>query len=311
MRLSTLAVLALSALPFQTGCDFEGLDTGSRHYHEDFHYTYDVKPGARLSVSNFNGEIEILGWERSSVQITGTKYAESEALLKDLQIEVRAEDNSVAIRSVHPPGASWHMGARYFLRVPREINLDDIASSNAPIRVEDIQGNARLETSNGGVRLRNVNGRFEVTTSNGAVEGGELEGEMRISTSNGAIRLDQVRGAVMATTSNGVIRAELVKAQPGQRLQFETSNGRIELICDALEDNGLDASTSNASIVLRLPASVKAAVHAATSDATITSEFEVAPKGPASKTELDGQINGGGSPIRLSTSHGEIRIEKL
>ena len=68
------------------------------------------------------------------------------------------------------------MGAKYFIRVPRQVQLERINSSNGQIRVEDIQGNAHLETSNGGIRLRQFEGRLDARTSNGPVEADSIGG---------------------------------------------------------------------------------------------------------------------------------------
>jgi len=198
MRLPFLALAAVSLVPFQVGCDFEGIADASDHYREDFQYSYNLKPGGRLSVESFNGAVEILGWEKDSVQITGTKYASRPDLLKELKVETRADDNSVVIRTVRPSG--WHggAGAKYSIRVPFKVQLDRISTSNGAIRVEDVQGTVRLETSNGGIRLRKVEGRVEGRTSNGGIESDGLTGDATLHTSNGGIRLDGVAGALDA-----------------------------------------------------------------------------------------------------------------
>ena len=47
------------------------------------------------------------------------------------------------------------------------------------------------------------------------------------------------------------------------------------------------------------------------SASSITSDFDVMTHGTQSKNRLEGQINGGGPLIDLSTSNGSIRIQKL
>jgi hypothetical protein len=310
MRLSFLALAALLLVPFQIGCDLEDLAGASDQFREDFQYTYDLKPGGRLSVDNYNGSIEILGWEKNSVQITGTKYASRSEVMKQTKIEIKADDNSVAIRTVRPD--RYHnSGAKYFIRVPRQVQLDRITSSNGQIRVEDVQGPARLETSNGALRLRRIEGPVNARTSNGGVDGDDLVGDVTLHTSNGAIRLDRVAGELEATSSNGGIHIRLQKPKAGAPVRLQTSNGSIDLELGALDDNEIHISTSNSGITLRAPALVKARLRASTSNASIKSDFDVTTRGSISKNHLEGEINGGGPLIDLSTSNGTIRIEKL
>jgi DUF4097 and DUF4098 domain-containing protein YvlB len=311
MRIPGLALLALAAVPLQIGCDLEQIVDASDRFREDFQYNYELKPGGRLSVESFNGPIEILGWEKDSVQVTGTKYAAREDLLKAIQIETKTGDNSVSLRAIHPRERRGSMGAKFFVRVPRSVQLDRINSSNGHIRVEDIKGNAHLETSNGAIRLRQFDGRLDARTSNGGIEADSIGGDAIVHTSNGAIRLERVAGSVEAGTSNGGVHVRMAKPKPNDRLSFESSNGQIELELDSLDNNEVRASTSNASITLRMPSAMKARLRAATSNSSITSDFEILSKGTFGKNHLEGDINGGGPLIDLTTSNGSIKIQKL
>lgn len=310
MRANILALAALAVVPFEVACDFETWADNSDRFREDFQYSYDLKPGGRVSVDTFNGSIEILSWEKNTVQITGTKYAAREEDLKDMKIETKADAGSVQIRTVRPLSRRGNMGAKYFLRVPQRVELDTIHSSNGTIRVEDIDGNARLDTSNATIRMRKVHGRVDAKTSNGAIEGDDLVGEAVLRTSNGAIRMSRVQGGVEATTSNGSIQVAVSKPKPGQPLRFESSNGSLDLVIAELANNEVRASTNNSSITLRVPASIKALLRASTSNSSITSDLDVVTRGTIGKNHLEGEINGGGPLIQLSTSNGSIKVLK-
>src|SRR5262249_38935992 len=67
----------------------------SNRYREDFHYSYPQTAGGRLTLENFNGSVEITGWEQNTVDISGTKYAESQALLSQMRIEASSAGNAV------------------------------------------------------------------------------------------------------------------------------------------------------------------------------------------------------------------------
>src|SRR5258708_4940788 len=74
----------------------------SNRYREDFHYTYPQTSGGRLVLDNFNGSVEITGWDQNTVDISGTKYAESQTLLNEIRIEASSSGNAVRIKTTRP-----------------------------------------------------------------------------------------------------------------------------------------------------------------------------------------------------------------
>jgi len=304
------ASLALVSCDEMDGFGFPG---DSQRFKEDFHNTYPLKAGGRVTVDNRNGSVEITGWEKDVVDVVATKYAATESLLKDTRIEVVASADSVDIRTIVPSGLRGNMGAKYIIRVPQKALLDRINSSNGSVRVESLEGPARLRTSNGAVRVSRVNGLVDAYTSNGSVEVNDQSGGLTIRTTNGGVRVDNVRGAFEASTSNGSIHARLNDPAPGRPVKLESSNGSIELTMEQVRDNNVRISTSNSSIQLRVPSSAAAQLRAHTSNSSISTDFEVNVKaGEISKSRLEGTINGPGGPVfDLSTSNGNIKVLKL
>jgi hypothetical protein len=308
-----LVAAASLALVSCDDMDGWGISGSSQRFKEDFHNTYPLKAGGRLTVENMNGSVEITGWEKDSVDIIGTKYAATESLLKSVRIDIAATPDSVDIRTVVPSGTRGNLGAKYIIRVPQKAMLDRITSSNGSIRVESVDGSARLRTSNGSVRVSRMNGAVDVHTSNGSVDVNDQSGGATIRTSNGAVRVENVRGAFEAVTSNGGIHARLSDPEPQKPVKLESSNGTVELIMDQIKNNDIRISTSNSSINLRLPSSAAGQLRARTSNSSITSDFDVNVRaGQISKSHLEGAIGAGGGPLfDLSTSNGNIKVLKL
>src|SRR6266404_5803410 len=269
------ASLALVSCDEMDGFGFTG---SSQRFKEDFHNTYPLKAGGRITLENMNGSVEITGWEKDSVDIIGAKYAASESLLKSLRIDIVAAGDSVSIRTVYPSGTRGNFGAKYIIRVPQKAVLDRITSSNGSVRVESVDGPARLRTSNGSVRVSRMNGNVEVQTSNGSVDVNDQSGGITIRTSNGAVRVDNVRGAFEAITTNGSIHARLADPEPQKPVKLESSNGSVDLTMDRIQDNDIRISTSNSSINLRLPSAVSGQLRAHTSNSSVTSDFDITVK---------------------------------
>lgn len=307
MRAASACTAVLLPLVFLTACDEFEFGNFER-YKEDFHYTYPLAAGGRLSVENLNGSVEISSWEKDSVEINGTKYAGSEQSLKEIKIDISPSPNVLQVRTVPAFGAR-NVGARYTIRVPRRIQLDRIVSSNGSIKVEDVDGLANLHSSNGSIRTWRFKGALDAQTTNGSIEASGQTGNANLRTSNGSIRVEINKGGLAATTSNGGITARVMQPDTDQPVRLESSNGHIELSMDALRE--VHASTSNSSIIVRLPDAISARVRARTSNSSITTDFDVLTRGMINKHSLEGTLGSGGPLIDLSTSNGSIKLLKM
>lgn len=127
---------------------------------------------------------------------------------------------------------------------------------------------------------------LDLENTNGSIKVTEVDGQIEVETTNGKIRLDRCAGAVDASTTNGGIYAELKRVNRNHPLEFSTTNGRIEVELPTGIGADLDASTTNGSIESDLPVS--------------TTRIR--------KNSLRGQINGGGTQLRMRTTNGGIQI---
>ncbi len=291
MRNRWLALLLFPLALFLAGCELENFGDSQR-YQEDFQQSHPLKAGGRLYLENFNGSVDIAGWDRETIDISGTKYASTERAVNAIKVDVVVSGDSVRIRTVRPSERWGNMGARYTIRVPRKTTLDKIATSNGSIEVGLIDAPVRVTTSNGAIRADNLTSGLEAHTSNGSVT------------------LEEVKGDLEATTSNGSIRAELAGTANGRPVRLRTSNGSIDLTLDSVGTGGVVASTSNASITLRLPSAASADLDASTSNGSINNEFENNFRGRTEKHRLEGSIGSGGARVELHTSNGRIQILK-
>ena len=289
MKSAYLSVGLLSF--FLAGCDDVMWGDRSDRFTENFSFSYALKPGGRVSIENLNGSVEVTGWDKDTIEITGAKYAATEDLLRALKIDIQQSSDAISIRTVRPSAVRGNYGARYRLRVPRRVELERIASSNGHVEARDIEGPARIRTSNGGVRILNTKGSLEIETSNGSID------------------VNDHRGAITGHTSNARVSVDLTEPEQGTPIRLESSNGGISLKVRSFNRNSIRLSTSNASINLTLPDNVGAQLRADTSNGHISSDLPV--QGTMKKTHADGQIGAGGPSVELSTSNGSISLQRL
>ena len=293
---------------FFAACDIE--DFSGERFSRDFHFSFPLKPNGRLTVESFNGSIEISAWDQDSVDISGTKYGNTQERADGLRIETANTPDSVSVRAIRPSERHSNQGARFVVKVPRSTLLDRISTSNASIRTMDGAGPARLRTSNGSIRVQNLRGYLDAQTSNASVDLIDVDGDAIAHTSNGHVHAEDVRGGFDAKTSNAGVNARIV---PGSRsIRVETSNGGVELTLPEGISNDARVHTSNSGITVRLPAAAKGRIVARTSNSSISSDFDLRMRGEVGKNHIDGEIGSGGGPlIDLETSNGRIRLTRI
>jgi hypothetical protein len=306
---TSLRLACLSLIVSLCGCEDFDIGGMTDRYREDFHFSYPLSSGGSVQVENYNGGIDISGWDQNTVEIDGSKYANSESRMKEIKIDIIPSSGSIRIRTIPPIDHRGNYGARYTIHVPRHAELQNIVTSNGAIHVDSIEGQTRLKTTNGGIRASGLQGSLDATTSNGSLEISNVSGDTTLHTSNGSVRADVKKGSFEATTTNGSITARLIEPD-SKPVRLESSNGHIDLTMDAVRE--VHADTSNSSIIVRMPSAVGATVRAHTSNSSITSDFDVSVRGGMlSKHRLEGNIGAGGPLLDLGTSNGSIKILRL
>jgi hypothetical protein len=127
---------------------------------------------------------------------------------------------------------------------------------------------------------------------------------VRATTTNGMILLTALSGHTTAATTNGEVRAEALAGG----IRAKTTNGRVDVGLTALGAGDVDLQTTNGAIVLTLPLESKADLDASVTNGAISVTGLTVDASEQSRRHLSARINGGGTPIRVSTTNGAIRI---
>lgn len=254
---------------------------------ETFDETYEVSSGTQFEIRNRNGSINIQGWDRSQIKVHATKKTQWGGKLENVKIQV-SQGSDFKIETIHlikKPRVS----VNYDLRVPVNVVVKLVRTSNGKIELEATHGNTEVETSNGKIEIKDAVGDIDAHTSNGAIEIKDVMGFVSAHTSNGSINVEGTAGVV----------------------ELETSNGAIETEVSAIGENGLRVRTSNGSIELNLASDLNVDLEAKTSNGKVELDgLEVIAK-EISKNILRGKIGQGGNKISCQTSNGGIILRKL
>ena len=305
----TLALTSLFAAAIMlSGCSpMAGFDQAT----EDFHFSYALEPGGQLDLTNTNGSVEITGWERNTIDVSGTKYGPDPNRLKEIKVNVNASGKNATIHADIPKG-DWHgsYGVRYRIRVPRNIALHEIETTNGAVTAEDLSGGGHIRSTNGRLALTYLVGDYRAETTNGAIEMENCSGLERADTTNGSVRGRLKEGAIEAHSTNGALDVTVDKPRDNKPIRLTTTNGSLTLAMAEFHGNPVRVATTHGSVNLRLPDNTNARLRAETSMANIHNDLPLSSTEENSKHELRGQLGSGGPEIEANTSMGSIRISR-
>jgi len=72
----------------------------------EFRQSYPMQPGSKLTVDNLNGSVEISGWDQSTLDVSATRYAETQPLLDAQKIDIAVGSGGAVIRALPPWSAA-------------------------------------------------------------------------------------------------------------------------------------------------------------------------------------------------------------
>lgn len=211
-------------------------------------------PDGSVEIDNVAGRVDVTGWDRAEVEVTGTIGDRVE------RVDVTTSAAHTTVRVVLPrdSGSSGKdAAAELIVHVPRKSFLT-AGLVSAIITTRGLQGEQQLRTVSGGidgelaqeaqintisgsVKLAAGSGPLEVNSISGAITVTGATGEIRIGTVSG--RVDLMLGAVTRArfqTVSGPISASGSLA-PGAHLEARSISGRMQLTLSGAADYDIDS----------------------------------------------------------------------
>jgi hypothetical protein len=171
----------------------------------------------------------------------------------------------------------------------------------------------QAKTSDGNVTLSGLQGDLNLTTGDGNVDLDHVAGNLRIRSGDGRVKVTDASGSIDAHTSDGNLSVD----GSFQGLALHTSDGSLEVnLRGGTKLAGPSTiQSSDGSVTLRVPPSFAADLSVHTSDGRVDCALPLATdhyqSGGGHGNELHGKLNGGGTPLTIHTSDGNVKIENL
>jgi hypothetical protein len=202
-------------------------------------------------------------------------------------IEVEGVDGAmVDVRAERIARAATDAAARELL--PRINIKEDIESGRVAIETERLSG-LLIGVS--------VEVKYHVRVPKSAL--------VRLRTANGEITASELAGRLVATTANGAITGRNLAGG----VEARAVNGPVTIDLRSLADELIELRTVNGGLKLTLPGTARANLSASCTNGVIdTSGLALDLMGEQTRRRVRGRLNGGGTPIELTTTNGTIRV---
>lgn len=219
---------------------------------QDVNERLDAARDGRVSISNTSGSIEVEGWSRNEVEVTGSMGDNVEELIFErsgdsVRIKVKIPDRGRGYRD---------SSADLTIRVPKASSLD-VATISADIDVQGVEGEQDLQAISGDIETEMFGEDTEVETVSGDVEvqGDGKEARLDMTSVSGDVSAEKVAGSVDAESVSGDVA---VIDSNFRRADLETVNGDITYRAALQRGGRLDIETVNGGVDVEFSGDVSA-----------------------------------------------------
>jgi DUF4097 and DUF4098 domain-containing protein YvlB len=259
--------------------------------------TFAVSRNARLSLSNFSGEITVRVWDRSEVRIETDSDSD--------RGRITLHQSGSAVR-VKPHGRYEHDEMSFELIVPRWLPLE-LSGTETDIVVEGTEASVSATTLDGDVTVRGGRGLVTATSIDGDVmiEGAEaritatsVDGDVEVIDATGDISVQSVDGSI---DLSGVVAAS-VKAN--------TVDGDIQFDGPIRPDGRYAFSTHDGDVTLAVERGISATITVSTFAGEFESDFPITIQGATQRERFSFTLGDGSAHVTLEAFDGTIRLER-
>jgi hypothetical protein len=229
------------------------LSTPARALDEVFSKSYHLDSNGSVELQNINGSIEIMGWDRDTVEVYAVKSATTgSADLSRVRIEVASAPGHLSVATRYPREKGVAVSVEYHIRVPRHARLSQIGTVNGAVRATHMETTGALRSVNGNVEVLDSAGGFSTHTTNGdlrlelrrldpsePVDAGTVNGSIRVAlerNASAALDVHTLNGdfhsdlPVYVQSSTGSLQFRGLLGHGGTQLTLRTVNGTIRIL---------------------------------------------------------------------------------
>jgi DUF4097 and DUF4098 domain-containing protein YvlB len=259
-------------------------------------------PQGEVEIVNVAGSVEVAGWDRSEVEVSGTAGSDVE------RVDVTSAGNRTSIRVVPHSAHIWSLDgeARLIVHVPAR-SMVTATLVSADFKVQGVAGDLKVQTVSGSLKGE-AGGDLRASTVSGEVRlAARAAKNIEVRTISGDVHLTGGGGEVVITTVSGNAKLELGEVT---RARFKTVSGDISAALALAGDGLLEGESVSGDVGMNFATAPAAEFDVQSFSGGIKNCFGPKPAeshyGPGSRLQF---TNGDGrGRVRINTKSGDVRL---
>ncbi len=237
---------------------------------QDFRKDYPLGAGGEISISAVSGDVRVIGYDGSTVIVTGKKHGRDKELV---EVEDLSTSSRIELRTHYPKNCNCNASIDFELQVPRGVkyHFDKLSSASGDISVSDVTGDLKAKSASGDLHIIRVRGEIVASSASGDVE------------------VKDVMGMVNAQSASGDVAVDITRLEGNGSMEFKSASGDVSVKIPANLDADVSMSTLSGSLNTDFPLQV--------------SERESSPGSRA-----QGRIGNGSRQLHLSSVSGDVSL---
>lgn len=292
---STLMILRLACLTLFFASAFAS---------EQINRRVDAASDGVVTIDNKSGSVEVRGWSRDEVEVTGELGRDADELVFE------KDDDEILIR-VRTSGRHNSSSSDLVVQVPQNSTLK-VTGISTDINVRDVRGAQRLQTISGDIDSQAYGSDIDVETVSGDVDiqGEGEEGYAHFNSVSGDIEVQNLAGEI----ETGSVSGDLIIVDGSfGRVQANTTSSDVVFHAALAGDGRLDMETINGDLDVVFDGDVSARFDIETFNGDIRNCFGPEPTRTSQYTpgkELKFVEGGGDGRVTIRTLNGDLRLCK-
>lgn len=265
----------------------------------------DAQAKSDVRIFNISGEIEVEGWSRNQVEVTGDLGSD----VKELIFEVDGDDVLIEVKV--DKGHDHNTSSDLVIRVPEGSSVD-VGTVSADITVMGVQGRQQLQSVSGDIESSVFAEEFRANSVSGdiVIQGDGKEMRTKVESVSGDLDMENLDGVLEANSVSGDVT---VADSRFSEVNMQTVNGDLEYFAELYGDSRMHMETVNGEIDINFDGDVSARFDIETFNGDINNCF-----GPESQRtskyapgrELKFTEGGGKGRVVVRTLNGDLDLCK-
>jgi hypothetical protein len=260
-------------------------------------------PEGTVTIENVSGSVEVVGWDRDEVHVTGTLGRGTEKL------EFERDGRRIRVKVKIPRRARDVDPTDLVIKLPAGSEVE-VSTVSADIDVRKVDGKLYLHSVSGDVVASGKAKEFEAETVSGQIEATVTASRVSASSVSGDVVLEEVEGEIQTETVSGDVRVEGGRFS---RLRASSVSGELSFSGSLEGDADVTLESHSGDVDLLLDGDVDADFEITAFSGDIETDFgekarRTSKYGPGK--ELEFQVGSGSARVRIEVFSGDVTVRK-